>query len=240
VVFNRLKQSRARREQERQQQEREARTLQLGYVARQSWEAADAARLANATTNVPGVMLKKDEVVYGTIDGAALIEPRRAPGQWSGGSRGVSFRVAKGVTYRVGASKGTYVLGEERPTPTDIGRFVVTNQRALFIGHKKSTEWAWSKLLGFSLEGEALAIFNVSNRQKATGVLYSPEVEPVFDALIAAAIAQFQGPESYAALVAELNEDWRFAHTAWEQSQQPEGLPPPAGQQPYALPPPSS
>ena len=75
-------------------------------AATQAYEALEAARLIH--TAQVGIVFKKAEVAYFSIQGAALIEPRRAPGQWSGGSHGVSFRVAKGVSYLVGASRHTH------------------------------------------------------------------------------------------------------------------------------------
>ena len=66
----------------------------------------------------------------------------------------------------------------EVPTVTDTGSFVVTNQRCVFVGSKRSTDWSYSKLLGYSLDGEAVAMFDVSNRQNATGVKYRLENEP--------------------------------------------------------------
>jgi hypothetical protein len=104
----------------------------------------------------------------------------------------------------------------ELPTVTDTGSFVVTNQRCVFVGSNRSTEWAYSKLLDYSLDGEAVAMFNVSNRQKATGVKYSVEIEPQVDATIAAAIARFRGEDEHAALVNALHEDHRRAFAEWE------------------------
>jgi hypothetical protein len=83
----------------------------------------------------------------------------------------------------------------------------VTNQRCLFMGQKRTTEWAYAKLVGFSLEGDGgTAVFNVTNRQKASGVLYGTEREAEIEATIAAAIARFQGDAPWRALVAELEE----------------------------------
>src|SRR4051812_2114750 len=87
---------------------------------------------------VAGLMTKAGEHVYGVLDGAALIEPRRAPGHYVGGSHGVSFRVAKGMRYHVGAMRGTYLPGPESPTPIDVGRAVITDQRVTFAGTKAS------------------------------------------------------------------------------------------------------
>jgi hypothetical protein len=102
------------------------------------------------------------------------------------------------------------------PIVTDTGSFVVTNQRCVFVGSKRSTGWAYSKLVGYSLDGEAVAMFNVSNRQKASGVKYSVEIEPQVDATIAAAIARFQGDDEHAAFVNALHEDYRRAFAEWE------------------------
>jgi hypothetical protein len=98
-------------------------------------------------------------------------------------------------------------VGAEVLQPTDRGKFVVTNQRCLFMGDKRTTEWAYAKLVGFSLEGDGgTAVFNVTNRQKASGVLYGTEREAEIEATIAAAIARFQGDEPWRALIAELEE----------------------------------
>ena len=200
--------------------ERHQAAQRAATAATQAYEALEAARLIH-TAPVGGIVLKKAEVAYFSIQGAALIEPRRAPGQWSGGSHGVSFRVAKGVSYRVGANRGTYTQGAERPTVIDTGLFVVTNQRCLFVGAKRTTEWLYSKLVGFSLDGHATAVFNVSNRQKASGVFYGSTVEHICDTVIAAAIAQFQGPEAHSAILAELDTDYRTAWQEWQTAEQP-------------------
>src|SRR6478736_6216018 len=73
----------------------------------------------------------------------------------------------------------------EGSTVSDTGLFVVTNQRCVFVGSKRRTEWAYSKLLEYSLEGEGVAMFTVSNRQNATGVMYIVDMEPQIDATIA-------------------------------------------------------
>jgi ABC-type transport system substrate-binding protein len=71
-------------------------------------------------------------------------------------------------------------------------------------------------LLGFSLEGEGVALFNVSNRQKTTGVFYGADKEAALDAVIAAAIAQYQSPDDHAALVDELQREYVHSHAVWE------------------------
>lgn len=119
------------------------------------------------------LITKKDERVFYQLTGAALIEPRHLPGQWVGRSQGVSFRVAKGVRYHVGGSKGTFQQGAEVPTPVDSGTATITNQRVVFQGTKMAREWTYAKLLGFQHDDSAhWTAIQVSNRQKVSGLLY--------------------------------------------------------------------
>ena len=240
-MLKRFKDARETAHAEKARAEAERQLNALSADANRAFEAFDIAQLETKVTRVPGVPLKKGEVAYFIMDGVGLVEPRRAPSQWVGGSQGVSFKLAKGVRYRVGQTRGHMVQGEERPTVIDTGIGVVTNQRMVFVGSKRSTEWAYAKLLGFSLEMDGMAIFNVSNRQKASGYAYPPEVDHRVDAVVSAAIAAFQGPEDHAAVVEDLLSTYRETFTAWQSvkaSLDPpsSALPPPTG---AALPPPS-
>jgi hypothetical protein len=179
-------------------------------------EQLDYMALSEATDDVPGVMLKAGEVAYAVVEGAAFVEPKRAPGQWKGRSQGTSIRVAKGVRYRVGGSKGTFQQGEERWTPTDTGTFLITNQRFIFVGSKRTTEWAYSKLIGYDTDGPGTTFFNVSNRQKTTGVLFGEEAENRLFAVIAAALAQFAGPENHAKLIAAVEAEYSYQYSVWQ------------------------
>jgi hypothetical protein len=158
-------------------------TTQLGQQTRDAWAAFRASQLHDSVV-VEGVKLKRGEVAYCVVEGAELIEPRRA----------------------------------EPLTVTDTGLFAVTNKRCVFVGSKRSTEWAYSKLLEYALEGEAVAIFTVSNRQKATGVRYTVDRAPHIDATIAAAIARSHGEDEHAALVDELEQDHHKLFAEWEQA----------------------
>jgi len=199
----------------KQREDHERRVDALAVEANRAFEAYDIATLKTGVTSVPGVQLKKGEVAYAVLDPVGLVEPRREPGKWVGGSQGVSFRVMKGVRYHVGQSRGTYTQGAERPTVIDTGRAVVTNQRMLFVGSSRSTEWAYAKLLGYSLEEDAAEIFNVSNRQKASGFAYPPEVDHKVDAVVMAAVAAFQGADEHAAVVDDFLTAYRESHAAW-------------------------
>jgi len=120
------------------------------------------------------IALKKDErMFFSVVGGALLVEPRRTAGHWEGRTQSVSVHVpgTKSMRYRVGGNRGTYVQGEEVPTPIDEGSFTITSQRAVFVGSKASREWLWSKLLGVTHASDApWTAIAVSNRQKVSGV----------------------------------------------------------------------
>jgi hypothetical protein len=131
------------------------------------------------------------------------------PGHWQGGYSGFSFRIAKGVRYHVGGTRGSYAQGEEVPTPIDTGTVTVTDQRVVFQGAKQAREWLFSKLLGYqhsaSMPWTAL---QVSNRQKVSGVLYDKAHAEDFHFTLALALANYRGevPAFVAHLEAELKE----------------------------------
>jgi hypothetical protein len=130
--------------------------------------------VTGAEANGCPIALKKDErMFFAVVSGAVLVEPRRSGGHWQGGSQGVSVRVpgTKSMRYRVGSTRGSYVQGEETPTPVDEGSFTITNQRSVFVGTKASREWQWSKMLGVTHASDApWTAIAVSNRQKVSGV----------------------------------------------------------------------
>jgi hypothetical protein len=107
--------------------------------------------------------------------------------------------------------------GAEPLTASDSGLFVVTDRRCVFVGPERSTEWAYSKLLDYSLEGDSVAMFRVSDRQKTTGVRYTVESTPHIDATIAAAVARFHGEDEHVALVDELEQDHHRIFAEWEE-----------------------
>ena len=136
------------------------------------------------------------ERVYLNGQGAHLIEPRRAPGHYEGGSQGFSVRVpgTKSMRYRVGATRGTFVQGDEQPTSIDEGAFVITDQRAVFIGNTQTREWLWSKLIGVTHCADApWTAIAVSNRQKTSGVLYDTAGEDDVRFMLDLAIAHASG-----------------------------------------------
>lgn len=83
------------------------------------------------------VILKKKEIVH-FADKAIFYEMKSINLGYSGGSHGVSFQIAKGVRYRVGAHRG-HMVKEDRLVKTSTGVLIITNQRLFlhpFPGYK--------------------------------------------------------------------------------------------------------
>ncbi|MFB7875730.1 hypothetical protein ACFC06_10795 [Nocardia sp. NPDC056064] len=135
-----------------------------------------------------GVVLKSGETAL-FADTCRLIEPRKQRGHSSGSSSGVSVRIARGVWYRTGSYRGTYVPGPELQTSVDFGQAVITTSRVIFTGGKTTREWRFDKLVVIAIEGDAVLI-HVENRQKVSGVVLgrgSAEFHVYLDLAVAAA-----------------------------------------------------
>ena len=167
-------------------------------VALQKWKADDDVLRGfladlDATSggeNVEGLLLKKDERAVLDYTGAALVEPRRQPGQYVGGYSGFSFKVVKGVRYHVGGSRGTYTPGPDVATAIDTGTVTITNQRVVFRGNKQTREWAFNKLVGWTHDDpHPITYLQVSNRQKTSGFAYQPEHAAIVHFRLAFALA---------------------------------------------------
>ena len=121
-----------------------------------------------------GIIAKKDEHVIAIVSEVGLIESRRGPTEFKGGSTGVSFRLTKRVSVRKSGMRGTATAGEETPTVIDQGKFVISDQRAIFVGNKQSREFEWNNLLSYDMQmlgkKNAILYLPVSNRQKVSGI----------------------------------------------------------------------
>ncbi|MFE2427301.1 DUF4429 domain-containing protein [Streptomyces sp. NPDC059373] len=155
---------------------------------------------AGASTTIASglIILKKNEAALWAGQ-ASLVEPRRQPGYYSGGTAGVRLRIAKGVSYRIGASSRSYTPGPEMQTPVDQGSIIVTTQRVVFKGSKASREWVFDKLLGVDNAADGTSVLlHVSNRQKVSGLLLGKSSE-AFQVFLALGLAILErGPSKVA------------------------------------------
>ena len=151
---------------------------------------------------------KKGELVLWSGHGIYQVAGR-TPSTFSGGSQGVSIPIVAGIRYKVGSFKGRMTPGVEMQMDKDQGMVKLTNQRLIFAGPIATTEWAFAKLLSsFSNPDRTDFIFGVSNRQKSSGLRFSPEDGYLFAHLFALALYAYEKgiPATIEAIKNELQE----------------------------------
>jgi hypothetical protein len=151
---------------------------------------------------------KKGELVLWTGYGVYQVAGR-TPSTFSGGSQGVSIPIVAGIRYKVGSFKGRTIPGVEMQMDKDQGMVKLTNQRLIFAGPIATTEWAFAKLLStFSNPERTDFILGVSNRQKSSGLRFSPEDGYAFSHLFALALYSYENgiPATIDAIKNELKE----------------------------------
>ncbi|WP_208109587.1 DUF2510 domain-containing protein [Microbacterium sp. BK668] len=131
----------------------------------------------------PPLITKRGEVAYLAQPVALMKEV--AVREMRGGSRGVSVRIAKGVSYRVGQSRARSVVVGTQLQVQDTGDLVLTNERAVFVGNRRTLEFRYDRLIGMEEFADGLRL-NVSNRQLASLFRFSrPASASIAAALIA-------------------------------------------------------
>jgi hypothetical protein len=100
---------------------------------------------------VPNIALNEGEDVLCVFAGTTLLEPR-AVRTWRSNYGGPSFRIAKGVSFRLGASSGVSESHEEMRA-VDIGTLILTNERLSFVGSRRTIDVPLEKIIDVDNEG---------------------------------------------------------------------------------------
>ena len=154
-------------------------------------------------------LVQKDGELVLWTGTAVFHEAGRTPSRYVGGSQGFSIPIVAGIRYRVSATKGTLVPGEEMQIDKDQGFVKLTNQRLIFSGSVATTEWAFSKLLSaVRTEGGNDYLLGVSNRKKTSGLRFTATDGPLFARLFAMALYSYEEgiPATIKAINSELKE----------------------------------
>lgn len=85
---------------------------------------------------VSNLVTQKGEKVY-WVEPVILAEEKVIRKSYQGGSHGVSLRLMKGVSYRVGSSRG-HLVSETGIVAVSEGEMIITSKRVVFRGDKKS------------------------------------------------------------------------------------------------------
>lgn len=139
---------------------------------------------------VPNLITEKDEKVY-WAEPAQLIEEKVIKRRYEGGSQGVSLRIAKGVSYRVGGSRG-HLVSETGLVPVGTGELVITNKRVVFRGDGKTFSIKLNKLLDVQVLSNGV-YFSEINKAKQKMVKYTqPGNQDIIGAILSYAINNFK------------------------------------------------
>lgn len=142
---------------------------------------------------MPGFTPEKGEVALYKLPSASLTEFRSSGSSYQGASQGVSFQIAKGVSYRVGSSRGQILKNPEQLTVIDEGSVTFTNKRIFFVGANVNREWEFTKLLDVKVGTNGIFVnLAVSNRQKNSGLQALDETEITPGILAAISIETFE------------------------------------------------
>lgn len=102
------------------------------------------------------VVLKENEELQIVLPNMALWEARSVRTS-SGGYGGPSFRVAKGVSFRLGVF-GSHSSSYEDLTEVDRGRLTLTNQRLVFTGAKRTSDIKLTKIVSVEPYEDGIAV----------------------------------------------------------------------------------
>jgi hypothetical protein len=131
----------------------------------------------------PHVLLKAGEVVH--LETQAALMKEVAIREYRGGYQGMSFRIAKGVRYHVGGTRGKNVVVGTQLQVADAGVLAVTSNRVVFMGGKSTMEMPYAKLVNLNVFSDGIQ-FHVSNRKSAP--LFKLESGDVIAAIVNAAV----------------------------------------------------
>jgi hypothetical protein len=120
-------------------------------------------RRTNVEGNLP-INLQKDEEVVWVFPGCEYLEDTTRR-EYVGHSQGMSFRIMKGVYYRVGGFKGRPIDRTER-VHIDTGIVVLTNEHIFFAGPVKALRVPYAKIVSFQPFSDGIGIIRDASSAK--------------------------------------------------------------------------
>jgi hypothetical protein len=124
-----------------------------------------------------GLILLKGEITH-WIERASLLEERVLRSRYVGGSHGISLRIMKGVSYRVGSHRG-HLVSDTGIVPVSTGNLIFTNKRITFLGDKISFNLKLEKLLNVELLKDGIELIEASGKNRTLQFSVSDNTEIV-------------------------------------------------------------
>ena len=148
-----------RSDSEQERLEAEQRDKQLAQIAQ-----GDLSLLPAMPEEEVDVILQKGERLLAKAIDFRYAETR-AVRLYSGSGSSVSFRVAKGVRFRVGSGGGRSYSKQELKT-LDVGTFYITTKRYIFIGRKTNVIQPLKKVASVEVLSDGIAISRTGKIKK--------------------------------------------------------------------------
>lgn len=101
------------------------------------------------------IVLQRNEIAHWEVP-ANLLTSKVVTTGYTGGSNGVSVRIMKGVSYRVGSSRSTPI--REQISIKHPGILVITNKRIVFSAPSKSFSIPFTQLISFEPYSDGLGL----------------------------------------------------------------------------------
>jgi hypothetical protein len=105
----------------------------------------DRGRLPVVSGPIANIRLAPGESVHAIFQ-ARLLDERVVRREYVAGNSGFTFRLTRGVSYRLGGTRGRSVP-VSAIVPVDEGNVVVSSQRVLFMGRKKPFAYDWKDVI---------------------------------------------------------------------------------------------
>jgi hypothetical protein len=132
--------------------------------------------LPNMQVSVP---LQRHESGILEEENVVFMQERVVGRRYEGRSSGVSIRICKGLSYRVGVHRGRLIT-DKQIVRLDCGRALVTNKRFLFAGPQKAFSFPLGKILYVEPFGDGFAITRDSHAQNSAPYLFQTEKAELF------------------------------------------------------------
>jgi Protein of unknown function (DUF2510)/Keratin, high sulfur B2 protein len=140
------------------------------------------------------VALHQGEHALLVLQGVDLLEPRRLPGQWTGGPNTFAFHVARRANSGPGATDGNTGGSDLTFMPLDTGSVTITDRRVVFNGGREAREWDFQQALGYhNYDDPPWTAIPVGGRDKISGVRYPSEAAEGFRFALALGMARARG-----------------------------------------------
>jgi len=173
------------------------------------------------------IICKPGEDVY--LESHSSLLKEVADRQWQGASEGFSFRIVKGVRYRVGSTQGHIQQVGTKIIATDTGVLSVTSTRLVFSGRTTTQESLYGKIVNLTVFTDGLAVAVSKGRDTVTrsystsaGEMIAAVINAAMQPHVAADAPQTSEQAPPIASVGLMSPDgqWRWDGTAWQPIEQ--------------------